>query len=84
MNIQGELDNPAVKIYQITYLFGLALGSGLFMAVNWIRPAPGLGISDTFDSMIIEGVVTSENTFQRQDEPPVKDSMILTVQDVKR
>lgn len=84
MNIQGKLDNPAVKIYQITYIFGLALGSGLFMAVNWIWPAAGVGISEPFDAMMIEGVAPSEDTYQRQGELPAKDSVVLTVQDVKK
>jgi hypothetical protein len=83
MNIQGKLDSPAVKIYQITYLFGLAFGSGLYMAVNWVWPAPGIGVSESFDTMKIEGVAATGDDCDEQHDLPGKDAVFLRVRDVK-
>lgn len=57
LSIMGKTDSNAVKIYQITYIFGIALGSILYFAVNKIFPPDGLGIDEGFDGLeVVEGV----------------------------
>lgn len=53
----GNTNSNAVKIYQITYIFGVSLGSILYFSVNKIFPPAGLGIDEDFDGMeVTEGV----------------------------
>ncbi|KAE9990893.1 hypothetical protein EG327_000774 [Venturia inaequalis] len=57
LSIMGKTNSNAVKIYQITYIFGIALGSILYFAVNKIFPPDGLGIDEGFDGLeVVEGV----------------------------
>lgn len=84
MNIMGKLDSPAVKIYQITYLFGLGLGSSLYMAVNLIWPVSGLGFSEAFDAAEVEGIaLPSRDGSADGRELPNKEAVVSTVRDVK-
>ena len=54
----GWTTGNAVKIYQITYVFGFFLGTILFITINKIFPPPGLGIDEPFDeSEIVDGVL---------------------------
>lgn len=55
----GRTTGAAVKIYQITYIFGFFFGGLLHLIVNYFFPAPGLGISEGFDEGIVEGVIPS-------------------------
>lgn len=53
----GKTNNNAVKIYQITYIFGVTLGSILYYTINKIWPPAGLGIEEDFDgSLTIDGI----------------------------
>lgn len=52
----GKTSGAAIKIYQITYIFGFVLGSILFIGINHFYPPPGLGIDVPFDENVLEGV----------------------------
>jgi hypothetical protein len=53
----GKTKGNAVKIYQITYLFGFALGLILHLVVNKIFPVKGLGIDEPFRGLdTVEGI----------------------------
>lgn len=72
MSSLGNTTSPAVRIYQITYLFGLVLGSILYLSVNKLFPPVGLGVSEQFDegSVVTEGIsVTEEDTYPDGKEP---------------
>lgn len=57
----GKTKGGAVKIYQITYLFGFCLGVILHLTVNKLFPPPGIGIDEPFEGMeIVEGVDSSD------------------------
>lgn len=57
MSIMGKTNSNAVKIYQITYIFGISLGGVLYFAVNKIFPPAGLGIDEGFDGLeVMDGV----------------------------
>lgn len=77
MSIMGKTDGAAVRIYQITYLVGLTLGSILYMSVNKFFPPPGLGIAEEFDEgqlVVTDGVEASADGSQATDkEPKVSD-----------
>ena len=61
MSIMGRTNSAAVKIYQVTYLFGVVLGSILYYSANKIFPPEGLGIEEDFDGLVnIDGVAPSE------------------------
>lgn len=57
LSIMGKTDSNAVKIYQITYIFGISLGGILYFSVNKIFPPDGLGINEGFDGLeVMDGV----------------------------
>lgn len=63
LSIMGKTDSNAVKIYQITYLFGVSLGSILYFAINRIFPPGGLGVDEGFDGMeVVEGVEVADDS----------------------
>lgn len=74
LSIMGKTNSNAVKIYQITYIFGIALGGILYFAVNKIFPPDGLGIDEGFDGLeVVEGVdVTSEGGKCSGSTTPIK------------
>jgi len=52
----GKTTGGAVKIYQITYIFGITLSAIIYFAANKLYPPPGLGIDEPFhDGEIVEG-----------------------------
>ncbi|EPE24965.1 hypothetical protein GLAREA_11546 [Glarea lozoyensis ATCC 20868] len=59
MSLMGHTTGAAVKIYQITYIFGFVLGGILYFTVNKIWPPPGVGIAEPFDEAAIVGVAPS-------------------------
>jgi hypothetical protein len=68
----GTPSGGAVRIYQITYLFGLALGITLHLLVNRLFPPPGLGISEDFDEHLIvtNGITTPSDDVVPTDKKP--------------
>jgi NCS1 family nucleobase:cation symporter-1 len=57
----GRTTGNAIRIYQITYIFGFVLGSILYITVNKIFPPPGIGIAEPFsEGNIVEGVAPSD------------------------
>ncbi|KAH8657101.1 permease for cytosine/purines, uracil, thiamine, allantoin-domain-containing protein [Tricladium varicosporioides] len=62
MSLMGKTKGNAVKIYQITYIFGFVLGTILYFTINKIWPPEGCGIDEPFDESeveIVEGVMPS-------------------------
>lgn len=60
----GRTTGNAVKIYQITYTFGFALSSILFLTVNKLFPLKNLGTDESFNGVeLVEDVA-----------PPLEDS----------
>jgi hypothetical protein len=60
----GKTKGNAVKIYQITYLFGFALALMLHLVVNKLFPVKGLGIDEPFRGLdMVDGI-----------SPPLDDS----------
>lgn len=63
MSIMGNTTSGAVRIYQINYVVGIALGSTLHMVVNKLFPPPGLGVAEDFD----EDLVVTDGVESRSD-----------------
>lgn len=68
-SLMGWTTGGAVKIYQITYIFGLVLGTILHLIVNKFFPPEGLGIAEEFDGDVLEGVVPEEGSESSVKEP---------------
>ena len=58
-SLLGWTSGTALKLYQITYLFGFALSTVLFISINYFFPPIGLGREEPFDETLIEAVDTS-------------------------
>lgn len=72
MSIMGKTKGGAVKIYQITYIFGFFLGVSLHLVVNKIFPPQGLGIDEPFDDLeTVEGVAPSEDGCETPTKEPI-------------
>jgi len=70
MALMNKMDSPAVKIYQITYLVGIGLGTILYMAVNTIFPPLGLGVDEPFDAIeVLEGLENSHDVDTGSETP---------------
>lgn len=67
MSIMGKTSGGAVRIYQITYLFGLVLASILYLAVNKFFPPEGLEISEDFDGqqLVVTDGIEAPNDVSR-------------------
>jgi hypothetical protein len=64
----GKSNSNAVKIYQITYVFGITLGSILYFAVNKIFPPDGLGIDESFDGLeVMDGVEVATHSWEKSE-----------------
>jgi hypothetical protein len=79
MSLMGNTSSGAVRIYQITYLFGLALGLTLYLLVNKLFPPPGLGVSEDFDDNVIitDGVEMSSDGQSPEKETAMFDKQVL-------
>jgi hypothetical protein len=73
MSLMGNTSSPTVKIYQITYIFGVTLGSILYFGINKIFPPPGLGVNEEFEDMVVmNGFAPSDSTSQSRVETQIK------------
>jgi hypothetical protein len=75
----GKPSGSAVRIYQITYIFGLAFRITLHLLVNKLFPPPGLSISEDFDEHLIitNGITThSDDSATHEKKPEVIDKHI--------
>jgi hypothetical protein len=79
MSSMGNTTSAAVRIYQITYIFGLVLGSTLYLTVNKLFPPAGLGVSEEFDdsTVVTDGIsVPSESNISYGKKPEAEDKQV--------
>lgn len=80
MSSMGNITSPAVKIYQINYIFGLVLGSILYLSINKLFPPAGLGISEQFEdhTVVTEGIsVPSDTNVSFGKKPDTEDKQVF-------
>lgn len=82
MSIMGRTKGGAVKLYQITYLFGFFFGCILHLSVNKMFPPPGIGINEPFDGTV-EGIEPSDDGTESPSKDLVTTDQKVIGEDVK-
>jgi hypothetical protein len=67
------------RLFQINFFWGYILAGGLYFTISKIFPPVGLGIAETMDDGIIEGVARSDDSSSMVEVVQGKEPATVTV-----